>query len=71
MRQRKQLRRAVAFLNETHDRVPFDPVEYIRTIPFDQLARLVTSGQVAIARLPLRLRHGLRAWAARTGVFIP
>ena len=71
MRQRRQLRRAVAFLHETHDRVPFDPVDYLAVLPIAKLARLVASGQVAIRQLSLELRRNLRAWGDRNGVAIP
>jgi hypothetical protein len=71
MRQRRQLRRAVAFLHETHNRVPFDPVDYLAVLPIKQLARLVMSGQVAIRRLSVTLRQNLRAWGERNKVTIP
>lgn len=70
-RQRRQLRRVVAFLREANDRVPFDPVAYVEQLSFKVLARLVRSGQVSIRRLPLKLRHDLRAWGDRNRVAIP
>ena len=71
MRQRKQLRRTLAFLHEKHDRVPFDPVDVLAVLPLKQLARLVTSGQVEIRRLGVTLRQNLRAWSERNKVAIP
>jgi len=71
MRQRRQLRRAVAFLRETHDRVPFDPVAYLAVLPVDQIARLVLDGRVPIHRLSVVMRYDLRAWGERNGVAIP
>lgn len=70
-RQRRQIRRAVAFLHETHDRVPFDPVAYIEGLPLKQLARLVVDGRVSIRRLGMDVRRTLRAWGARNGMAIP
>ena len=70
-RQRRQVRRAVRFLHETHDRVPFDPVAYIEQLPLKLIARLVTSGQVSIRRLGMEVRRSLRAWGERNKVAIP
>lgn len=70
-RQRRQIRRAVVFLHETHDRVPFDPVAYIEGLPLKKLARLVIDGRVSIRRLGMEVRRNLRAWGERNKVAIP
>lgn len=70
-RQRRQIRRAVRFLHETHDRVPFDPVAYIEALAPRQLVRLVQGGQVSLLRLRQSVRQALREWAEQNGVHLP
>lgn len=70
-RQRRQIRRAVRFLHETHDRVPFDPVGYIEALAPRQIARLVQTGHVSLLRLRQSVRRAMHVWADKHGVHLP